>query len=199
MTGERSVIRRMYFKAIWPTAPRDMIANTTWEEHYPFNDIKHNPLRKYSNNQLVSPAQEGNTNTTNTNTTSGGNEDKDNDPEKSKLSQKSSLFIASRSPLGSESHIGEISGYVRGYIPVSGYWLQPVPSGAPLLGLDPNSADDSGEIDENAPFTDVRLTLTAHTELGGSLPTSVINMLSCSAPVKVLSAIKEIIRRQGNN
>lgn len=185
VTGDRSLIRRMYFKAIWPTAPRDMIANTTWEEHYPYHATKHQSLRKFSKKTGATNVEPSTVST-----------DDESDVELTKLAEKSSLFIASRSPLPDESHIDEVSGYVRGYIPVSGYWLQPVPAGAPLLGLNPrDQVDDFGD----APLTDVRLTLTAHTELGGSLPTSVINMLSCSAPVKVLSAIKEIIRRQDDN
>lgn len=40
-----------------------------------------------------------------------------------------------------------------------------------------------------------KVTLTAHTELGGTLPSSVINMLSTAAPLKMMSAISEIVKR----
>ena len=42
----------------------------------------------------------------------------------------------------------------------------------------------------------MKVTLVAHTELGGSLPASVINMLSTQAPVKMLAAIGVIVKKE---
>lgn len=89
-----------------------------------------------------------------------------------------SLFIATRSPLTTESPISEANGYVRGFIHVSGYWIKPLPP-----------------IPPNTESTDCMIMLAAHTELGGSLPSGVVNALSSTAPMKVLSSIKEILRR----
>jgi hypothetical protein len=98
-----------------------------------------------------------------------------NTPENKKMH---SLFMATRSPQAAESLHPEVSGFVRGFIQVSGYWIKPLP---PKEG-------------ETEP-TDVQIMLAAHTELGGSVPSSVVNALASTAPWKVLSTIKEIIKR----
>ena len=105
----------MKFKAIWPTAPRDFIACTTWSE--------------------------------------------DDD---------GSILISTRS--ASNDYCPPKRDYVRGNIVVSGYKLTPRTQG----GCD--------------------LCLIAHTELGGTLPVSIINMLSATAPFKMLTAMKEILK-----
>ena len=62
-------------------------------------------------------------------------------------------------------------GYVRGVIKVSGYHIKPLPHDSKTC----------------------EVTLCAHTDLGGSLPSSLINALSSVAPMKQLSAIAAII------
>lgn len=105
----------MRFKAIWPTAPRDFLACTTWyEEHGVF-------------------------------------------------------YISTKS--APDEYFPRKNDYVRGNIVVSGYRLQP-------------RGDTACDI-----------CLIAHTELGGTLPVSIINMLSATAPFKMLSAMTEILKR----
>ena len=122
--NDKTSIRRMCFKAIWPTAPRDFAALTTWAE----------------------------------------NED-------------GSLFIVSRS--APDDIRGQEKGFVRGTIQISGYYVQPY-----------GCCDSDAELlPEHC-----KVTLVAHTELGGTLPVSVINMLSTAAPLKILSAITAIVK-----
>ena len=75
-----------------------------------------------------------------------------------------------------------VKGYVRGFLNVSGYHIQPR---ATLSPSDPSFAD--------CPVDGCKVTLTAHTELGGNLPSSVINMLSTTAPIKILAAVSSIV------
>ena len=84
--------------------------------------------------------------------------------------------MTSGSPNKEDSHIADSSGYVRGFINVSGFWIRPVVS--------------------NDEITDCEVTISAHTELGGSIPSSVVNALATTAPMKLLSAIKEIMRKK---
>ena len=137
---DRIALRRMKFKAIWPTAPRDFAVCTTWDEQYLPDDEPHNT--------------EDNT-------------------------DMHSLFMASRSPHPTESPIGDSSGYVRGFIHVSGYWIKPLPPVAP-----------------GTESTECLVMLAAHTELGGTIPSGVVNALSSSAPLKILSTLKEILKRK---
>ena len=66
-------------------------------------------------------------------------------------------------------------GFVRGTLKCSGFHIKPLPS----------STAAGGERCE--------LTLCAHADLGGSLPSSMINMLSSVAPFKQMSAISASI------
>lgn len=132
--NDKTTVRRVCFKAIWPTAPRDFLVCTTWQE-----------------------LEDG------------------------------SILVASRSPAGCfEDLCPQQKNFVRGFINISGYWIQP----AETLRRE-NLAD--GE--EMPPPGTCKVTLTAHSELGGTLPSSVINMLSTAAPLKILSAISEICSR----
>ena len=63
-------------------------------------------------------------------------------------------------------------GYVRGTLLISGYVMEAVEG-------NPNST---------------RITMCAHSDLGGQLPSSIINALSVNAPIKILTAISEILR-----
>ena len=44
-----------------------------------------------------------------------------------------------------------------------------------------------------------KLTMCAHSDLGGQLPSSIINALSVNAPIKVLTAISEVLRSKLKN
>lgn len=135
---ERSNIRRVCFKAVWPTAPRDFLICTTHE---------------------VQP--------------------------------DGSILIATVSV--PDSHFAQQKGYVRGNIRISGYHIQPYVEGAPAM--ESCGANGSGCSDFIPTVGECRLTLTAHTELGGTLPVSVINMLSTNAPVKIVSCIADIMKK----
>jgi hypothetical protein len=63
-------------------------------------------------------------------------------------------------------------GYVRGTLLISGYVMEAL---------------------EGSPQS-TRLTMCAHTDLGGQLPSSIINALSVNAPIKILTAISEVLR-----
>lgn len=43
---------------------------------------------------------------------------------------------------------------------------------------------------------DCFITMCAHSDLGGTLPVGIINMLSSSAPIKMLNAISSLVRQQ---
>ena len=91
-----------------------------------------------------------------------------------------SVMVCSRSV--TDEVFNQQKGYVRGFVNVSGYYVQRRSS---LAENDPSYAD--------CPINGCKITLTAHTELGGYLPSSVINMLSTSAPLKILTAIDGIV------
>lgn len=63
-------------------------------------------------------------------------------------------------------------GFVRGNLLISGYVIEAVPGR-------PESS---------------RVTMCAHSDLGGQLPSSLINALSVNAPIKILTAISEVLR-----
>jgi hypothetical protein len=63
-------------------------------------------------------------------------------------------------------------GYVRGTLMISGYVIEEV---------------------EGSPGSS-RVTLCAHSDLGGQLPASIINALSVNAPIKILTALSELLR-----
>lgn len=62
-----------------------------------------------------------------------------------------------------------VSSHVRGQIMMSGFFVIPSKDGCMVY-------------------------LVAHIDLGGSLPSSIINMLSYSAPVKTLNKVKAILK-----
>ena len=123
-------LRRVMYKGVWPTTPRDFIICTTHE---------------------VQP--------------------------------DGSVLIATISAPDSLSPMNK--DYVRGNVQISGYHIQPY-STEHSVSLDGIKPISSGEC---------KVTLVAHTELGGSLPASIINCLSTNAPVKILSQIAEIMKR----
>ena len=121
---ERTVIRRVAFKAIWPTSPRDFIVLTTWTD-LPDGSI------------LVSSKSAGN-------------------------------------DVGAEE-----KGFVRGNILCSGYHIRPYTDGT--SDIKPGQC---------------KVTLSAHSDLGGSLPSSIINMLATAAPIKIMSSINDIVTKK---
>ena len=74
-------------------------------------------------------------------------------------------------------------GYVRGRLQISGYYIQPF-----------DSLSDKDRVD--VPQDGCRVTLTAHSELGGTLPSSIINMLSTAAPMKILASVAKILEKK---
>lgn len=65
-------------------------------------------------------------------------------------------------------------GFVRGTVHISGYFIRP------------NTGVGGG----------LSVTLCLHTDLGGSLPAGIINMLATSAPIKMLTTINQIARQE---
>ena len=72
-----------------------------------------------------------------------------------------------------------VNGYVRGKIHVSGYLVHP--------------NDNQYGIDGGC-----TVTMVSHIDLGGNIPTSMLNMLSASAPLKLMRAIQAIVARDTN-
>jgi hypothetical protein len=131
---DRTAIRRLCFKAVWPTAPRDFLICTS---HHTFAD--------------------------------------------------GSVLISTMS--APDTLCPQQKGYVRGNIQISGYHIQPYQSSGEKImfeGSNGHAAIQPGEC---------RVTLTAHTELGGTLPVSVINMLSTNAPMKILQSVADIMKK----
>jgi hypothetical protein len=125
---DQTVIRRMCFKAIWPTAPRDFLVLST-------------------NFQLAN----------------------------------GSAILASRS--ASNSLMPCLSGFVRGFIQVTGYYIQPY-----------ETLSDAER--QEMPFLSpggCKCTFVVHSELGGSVPSSITNMLGDSAPLKMMHAMDAVL------
>ncbi len=122
----RTAIRRMCFKAIWPTAPRDFIVCTTWKEL-----------------------------------------------------ENGSVVICTMSV--SNDIYPPKEGYVRGNVIISGYYIRPNQDQNPV------TMESTGNLD---------VTLCLHTDLGGTLPAGIINLLATSAPIKMLTTIDQISRQE---
>jgi hypothetical protein len=129
---ERSVIRRLCFNAVWPTAPRDFVVCASWTKR-----------------------------------------------------ADGAILIVSRSV--PDSLCAPVKPYVRGFLQMSGYLLQPYSATVPVaLEVGAGGWLGPGEC---------KVTLLNHTELGGTIPASVINVLSTSAPLKVLAALSDIVSK----
>lgn len=74
-------------------------------------------------------------------------------------------MVATRSVSNEVRH--EESRFTRGTVMVSGYYLKPVEGGTAV-------------------------TMCAHTDLGGTLPSTIINMLSTSAPIQLLTNLRRL-------
>jgi hypothetical protein len=99
--------------------------------------------------------------------------------------QDGSVLVCTRSPEPdvSDDILPPTEGYVRGRLQISGYYIQPYASLS-----DKDRAD--------VPQDGCRVTLTAHSELGGTLPSSIINMLSTAAPMKILASVAKILEKE---
>jgi hypothetical protein len=131
--NDHTSIRRLCFKPIWPTAPRDFLCCTTWTE----------------------------------------------------LGDGSLLICSCSAP----DDLLEVEvDYVRGTIQTSGYWIRPywtLPQDDPLYTADRN-------------IVGCRVTLTAHTDLGGTMPAWIVNMLSAEAPLKILIKISSLLGKKSS-
>lgn len=72
--------------------------------------------------------------------------------------------------------------YVRGSVDVTGYWIQP---------CDQLDKDDPLYMPSST-SPGCKVTLAVHTDLGGTLPTWIINLLITEAPIKILTNISRI-------
>ena len=86
------------------------------------------------------------------------------------------LLVCSHTPEDQASLCPESKGYTRGCMNVSGYLLKPV---------DPSAVDGS--------HTECDVTLITHIDIGGTIPTSILNTLSTSAPIKLLTTVANIV------
>lgn len=129
-----TVIQRLMFKEVWPTAPRDFVVCASWRQ----------------------------------------NDD-------------GSVAIVSRS--APDTLCPQEKGYVRGFLQVSGYLLEPYNPDKPV-SLPLSCACDSGGVLSPG---ECKVTLLNHTELGGTLPASVINVLSTNAPKEILGKLSDIV------
>jgi len=126
-------IRRVCYKGVWPTTPRDFIICTSHE-----------------------------------------------------VLEDGSILIATTS--APDVACPQHKDYVRGTVHISGYHIQPYNADNVI------TLESCGKSTPLCPG-ECKVTLIAHTELGGSLPASIINCLSTNAPVKILSQISEIMKR----
>ena len=127
--NDRTVIRRLCYKPVWPTAPRDFLCCITWTE-----------------------LEDG------------------------------SLLICSR--VVPNKFLKVQDDYVRGFVDITGYWIQP----CHMLEKHDTLYDPANS------SSNCKVTLVVHTDLGGTLPTWIINVLITEAPVKVLSKISAIFQ-----
>ena len=128
-------MRRLCFKEVWPTAPRDFLVCASWRRKDEY-----------------------------------------------------CLEISSRSV--SDSLYPQQKGYVRGFLQFSGYILQSYDPSQPII------VDSSDKGDRYLSPGECVVTLINHSELGGNVPASVVNMLSTSAPIKLLTSLNEIVCRK---
>jgi len=82
------------------------------------------------------------------------------------------ILVASYTPDNPSSYAGDAKGYVRGTVHVSGYLITQVSE------------------------TECDIELCSHIDLGGNVPTTLINMLGVSAPPKILAAVANVIRQR---
>lgn len=86
-----------------------------------------------------------------------------------------------------DKYCAQDKAYVRGFLQVSGYLLEPYNADSPVSV--PAACSSSGVLSPG----ECKVTLLNHTELGGTLPASVINVLSTSAPMKILASLATLV------
>lgn len=131
---EQTAVRRLCFKEVWPTAPRDFLVCASWRRRDEY-----------------------------------------------------CLEIGSRSV--SDSLYPQQKGcrHIRGFLQFSGYILQSYDPNQPILVESTEQGNKYLSSDE------CMVTLINHSELGGSVPAAIVNMLSTSAPIKLLSSLADIV------
>lgn len=94
-------------------------------------------------------------------------------------------------------------GFVRGFMVVSGYWIQPLttvdqrsadttsPTTTP-----PSSTTSSSTVRSTKSAPRCRMTMIAHSELGGTLPAAMINAFLSTAVPKHLTAVHEVMQKE---
>ena len=159
-------IRHMSFKGVWPTAPRDFVLCTT---------LTCDEQEDQDQEQEQEQEQERDAR----NSRNSKEDESDNLGQggiESKCRNKNLARKRTRSYVTSISAWKDLlppqRGFVRGTLMISGYVIEAVPDR-------PQSA---------------RVTMCAHSDLGGQLPSSLINALSVNAPIKILTAISEVLR-----
>jgi hypothetical protein len=83
-----------------------------------------------------------------------------------------------------------VAGFVRGFIQTTGYFVQP---------YDTLTESERTEMAPHLKPGGCKVTFVVHSELGGSMPASVVNMLAVSAPIKMMSAIDHIVTKAGSS
>ena len=176
---ERTSVRLVQMKGIWPTAAREFILLSSWAE------LADGSLVIFSKSpdaddiaQICDPVLSAINVKVGTNSSTGATETAE---ECGPLSATAAAILSKAS-----------KGYVRGCIVTSGYLIEPIPSPSSASATDANS---TGKAEAGA-HTACNVTLVAHTELGGSLPSSIINSLATGAPVKLLQGVAAVLGRR---
>jgi len=131
---EQTAVRRLCFKEVWPTAPRDFLVCASWRRRDEY-----------------------------------------------------CLEIASRSVSDSLYPQQKCGGYVRGFLQFSGYILQSYDPNQPII------VESTDQGNRYLSSGECMVTLINHSELGGSVPAAIVNILSTSAPIKLLSSLADIV------
>jgi len=173
---ERTSVRLVQMKGIWPTAPREFVLLSSWAE------LADGSLVIFSKSpdaddiaQICDPVLSAINVKAGTSSSSGAT---GTAGECGPLSATAAAILSKAS-----------KGYVRGCIVTSGYLIEPIPSAS---NTDANSTGKAGA----GAHTACNITLVAHTELGGSLPSSIINSLATGAPVKLLQGVAAVLGRR---
>ena len=198
---ERTVVRRLCFKPVWPTAPRDFLCCTTWKQ-FPNGSIL---ICTRSAPECVLPPQKGYVRGSirisgyliepmeclleSDRESKSGSESKSGGGSGSRSQSRRD----SGSGTGREKDGGRESDsqYLHSTHKGDSQYLQS--QSQSQLQLQNGSG---GEVRSGSECKGCRVTLTAHTDLGGSLPPTVINMLSTAAPLKMMAAIADIVARK---
>ena len=182
---ERTVVRRLCFKPVWPTAPRDFLCCTTWKD-FPNGSIL---ICTRSAPECVLPPQKGYVR--GSIRISGYLIEPMECLLESDRESKSGSESKSGGGSGSRSQSRRDSGSGTGREKDGGRESDSQHLQSQLQGISGGERGSRGGTECKG----CRVTLTAHTDLGGSLPPTVINMLSTAAPLKMMAAIADIVAR----